>query len=160
MVRLASLRRRARRGPRLAPRDRGAGYIETIVAISIMGILSVPLMNGFIQGISSSSRGRSVARVETTLQDTADRLNRAPLGCDYLDLARAAVQMQGWALTSVSLDVHRFVPGPDPTSGGTWVAGACQGAVVTPNLVQKIRITINGPGVSGPRSLEVVKSDV
>ena len=140
--------------------DRGDTFVEILTAVVLLGIVIVPLFDAVMSAVKTSTVNRSTAQAESALQDTSDRINRSPLACDYSALAAVAAQAQGWS-PSVATVVHRrYVPGPDPSVGGTWVNGACAGGVITPNVVQSITITITAPGARVSRSMQVVKSDV
>ncbi len=143
------------------PRDRGMGYVETVVAVALLGVMVVPLFDAVMTGITSSSRNRVGARVETALQDAADRINRAPMGCDYTPYVIAAVQAQGWSPSAVTIEHSRFSPGPSPTVGGSWLDDACgPSATPRPDEVQRVTMRMLSPDGKFTRSLQVVKSSV
>jgi prepilin-type N-terminal cleavage/methylation domain-containing protein len=155
----------SRRPRRRDHEDEGFSFIEVLLAIILIGIVVVPVLQAVTVSIKASSISRSAGQVETALVNAADRLNRAPLTCDYSIYAQAAVQTQGWAPEQVSLVQQYFVPGANVTVAGTWASGsatspACQISTPTDGLVQRIRLTITSPDGSISRSVEVVKSDV
>lgn len=134
------------------------------MAIALMGIAVMPLMAAAIVSIRTSSMSRSAAQVETALVNAADRVNRAPLKCDYSVYAQAAVQTQGWSPDRVTLQQLYFVPGATAASPGTWAAGsgttpACAIGTPTDGIVQRIRIVITSPGGKVTRQIEVVKRE-
>jgi hypothetical protein len=122
-------------------------------------------MTAVITGIKASSASRSAAKVETAIVNAADRVNRAPKGCDYTIYAQAAVQTEGWAADRASLTQEYYVPGADATVAGSWqpgVAGSpgCPGPQDPDGLVQRVTISITSPDGKVRRNIQVVKSDV
>lgn len=147
------------------PDDRGFSFIEVLLAIVLIGIVVVPILKAVTLTIRASSVSRAAGQVETALVNAADRLNRAPLSCDYSMYAQAAVQTQGWSPEQVVLVQQYYVPAASVTVDGTWQQGtasspACQISTPTDGLVQRIRLTISSPDGSVRRTVEVVKSDV
>lgn len=147
--------------------DRGFSLVEVIIAIGLIGMVIVPILQAVATSIVASSTSRSAAQVETALVNAADRVNRAPIHCDYSVYAQAAVQTQ-WgpeAADRVSLTQYYYVPGATATQAGTWVEGdplypACKIPTPTDGLVQKVRMSITSPDNKVTRTIEVVKSDV
>ncbi|CAB4866784.1 unannotated protein [freshwater metagenome] len=140
--------------------DGGFSLVELIMTIALMAILIAPLMVGVVSTIRASSNTRVLAQVQTVLQNAADRVNRAPKKCDYTVYAQAAAQSEGWAADRASIVQSRFVPAASPTSAGSWVSGACSGAIPEDLLVQVITITVTSPTGSVQSSIQVVKSDI
>ncbi|MFZ4719599.1 MAG: type II secretion system protein [Ilumatobacteraceae bacterium] len=145
--------------------DEGFSFLEVLLAIILIGIVVVPVLQAVTMSIRASHISRSAGQVETALVNAADRLNRAPVVCDYSVYAQAAVQTQGWAPEQVALVQQYYVPAADVTANGTWQDGsvnspACQISTPTDGLVQRIRLTITSPDGSISRTVEVVKSDV
>jgi prepilin-type N-terminal cleavage/methylation domain-containing protein len=146
-----------------ARRDRGFSLVEVVVTITLMAIVIVPIMSAVAINIKSSSQGRSAAQVETALVNAADRVNRAPLSCDYSIYAQAAVQSQGWAPDRASVTTSYYVSGATPMDAGSWVVGAaCESGMATPRpgLVQRVLISVTSPQGEVRREIQVVKSDV
>jgi hypothetical protein len=141
-------------------RDRGDTFVEILTAIVLLGIVIVPLFDALMTVVASSSGNRKTAEAESALQDASDRINRSPMACDYSALVAVAAQAQGWSPSAATAVHRRYVPGPDPSVGGTWVSGACLDGAITPNMVQSITITITAPGSEVSRSMQVVKSNV
>lgn len=138
-----------------------------VIAIALVGVVVVPILKAVATSIVASSTSRSAAQVETALVNAADRVNRAPIHCDYIIYAQAAVQTQ-WgpeAASRITLAQYYYVPGASATVPGTWVAGpasspACEIGTPTDGLVQKVRMSITSPDDKVTRTIEVVKSDV
>lgn len=154
-----------KRRRRNTARDRGFSLVEVVITISLMGLITIPVMSAVMVSVRASATSRQAAQVETALVNAADRVNRAPVKCDYTVYAQAAVQTQGWAPSAVSLTQSYYVPGATAAATGTWAQGpgttpACAIATPTDGLVQKIRIVITSPDGQVTRSVEVVKSDV
>jgi prepilin-type N-terminal cleavage/methylation domain-containing protein len=148
-----------------AAHDRGFSLVEMVIAISLIGMMIVPILQAVATSIVASATSRSAAQVETALVNAADRVNRAPLHCDYSIYAQAAVQTQGWDADRVSLTQYYYVPGANATAAGTWVEGpaltpACERGTPTDGIVQKVRMSITSPDNKVTRTIEVVKSDV
>lgn len=146
-------------------RDDGWSLVETVVCIALVGTVIVPVLQALATTIKASSISRSAAQVETALVNAADRVNRAPLKCDYTIYAQAAAQTQGWPPENVALTQTYYEPGATAAVAGTWkvgdgIAPACPLATPTDGLVQKIRIAVTSPDGQVTRTVEVVKSDV
>jgi hypothetical protein len=151
-----------RRCPRDRPRDRGVTFVETVVTVVLLAIVIVPVMSAVLASVKVSSVSRSAAQAQTAMINAADRINRAPLSCDYTLYAQAAVQTEGWTpdLASVrqeyySTQTNAWVEDPP----GDLCPGA-PGATVTDDLVQKVTITITTPDSQVRRTIQVVKSNV
>ena len=104
--------------------DQGFSVVELVVTIGILAVLIAPLMTAVIATIRASSTTRSLAQVQTVLQNAADRVNRAPKGCDYTIYAQAAAQSQGWSAGQATVVQSRYLPGTTPAVVGAWLAGA------------------------------------
>ena len=142
------------------PRDCGYTLTEVLVAIVLMGVAIVPIMMAGIVTIKASATSRTAARVETVLANAADRVNRAGESCNYDVYVKAAALAEGWAESQATATYSHYVPATSPTTLGTWVAGACPGAIRPEGLVQKVTITVTGPNGRPTRTIAMVKSDV
>jgi hypothetical protein len=138
-------------------------FIEVVATVVLMGIVIVPLLSLVTSTIRSSSVTGESAKVETVLLNAVDRVNRATRGdfpCDFTAPVRAAVQVENWPISTVSVK-HEYY---DSTKANPWVTDpsgtACPNGVLKPNLVQRVTITITGPDTGVTRKLEVVKGDV
>ncbi len=140
--------------------DAGFSIIEVIMTIVLMGLVLVPLMNAAITAVKASSSSRRVAELQTVLLNAADRVNRAPVKCDYLIYIEAAAQTKGWPPEQASATYEWYEPGPTAGVAGTWHPGACNGPTPTLNLVQRVTITMTSPEADVSRTIQVVKSDV
>ena len=163
---LGRCRRRATRS-KAGRRDVGFSLTEVVIAVALMGIIIVPLMSATFTSVAASSTSRQVAEVETVLQNAADRVNRAPVGCDYDLYVKAAAQSKGWTADRASATYQYYVPGASARAAdsGSWVPDACprnaQGQLVrTAGLVQLVTITITTDTGLVTRTIKVVKSDV
>ena len=135
--------------------DRGVSVIEVVLAITLTGLLVIPLMSAVRTGIQASVLNEAAANAETAVVDAADRINRAPQKCDYTIYAQASVQTKGWAPGAASVTHEHY----DPTAG-TWKSGGCRFAAPTDDLVQRVSITITTPEGDVTRTIQVVKSNV
>jgi Tfp pilus assembly protein PilE len=140
--------------------DRGTTLVELVVTVLIMSVVVAPVLSAFATTVRASAGRDRAAVAETVLQNAADRVNRAPLKCDYSVYVQAAALSQGWTASSASVAMAHWRPGATPSAAGTWVAGGCDGASVTPLLVQRVTITITSPTTGVVRTLQVVKSNV
>ncbi len=140
--------------------DSGTTLTEILIAIVLMGALIVPIMSAVLVTIKASSTNFDAAEVQTAVVNASDRVNRAPMSCDYKIYAQAAVQTQGWAPDRATVTHERFVPGSDPEQDGTWTPGACDSTDPTLELVQLVTVTITSPDGKLSRSIQVVKSNV
>ncbi|MGH9134272.1 MAG: hypothetical protein ACRDZZ_10080 [Ilumatobacteraceae bacterium] len=138
--------------------------IEVIVSIALMVFVIVPIVGAAAASVSSSSADRSAGQVETALVTAADRVNRAPMTCDYALDAEAAVTSRGWAADRVSVRHSYYVPAPSasPSDPGTWVLdAACEPGSTSPRagLVQRIAISVTSPDGEVQREIQVIKRD-
>lgn len=137
--------------------DRGFSFVETLVTVVLLSVVVVPVLEAVRTSIRASSIARSSARLETVLVNAADRLNRAPLSCDYTVYAQAAVQTEGWSPEQAWVD-HEWY---DPTTN-EWRSDSdgCRFAAPTDDLVQKITVWVESADGRITRSVQVVKSRV
>lgn len=152
--------REAQSAKSVESRDNGYTLTEVLVAVVLMGVAIVPIMMAGIVTIKASATSRTAARVETVLANAADRVNRAGEACNYDVYVKAAALAEGWAESQATATYSYYVPAASPTTLGTWVAGACPGAIRPEGLVQKVTITVTGPNGRPTRTTEMVKSDV
>ena len=143
-------------------RDDGFSLIEIVMTIVLMGMVLLPIMNASIMAVKASSSSRRIAELQTVLLNAADRVNRAPVKCDYLVYVQAAAQTKGWPPEQASATYEWYQPGATAAIAGTWMAGptACSGPAPTLNLVQRVTITVASPETNVSRTIQVVKSDV
>lgn len=170
-IRVRSETRRDRRGSDAptpnTPRDQGFTFIEMVVSITLMAIVMIPIMGAVQMAITQSSRSRSSAQVETAIVNAADRVNRAPKECDYLEYVQAAVRSQQWDGDQATVVEEHYDPPVYNSSGDIaglpadpWLPGACPTASASDLLVQRVTITITSPDNRVVRTIQVVKSDV
>jgi prepilin-type N-terminal cleavage/methylation domain-containing protein len=137
--------------------DRGFTVVELSITIALLAVVVVPLLLATTTGIKASSTNRDLARVETALQNAADRVNRADAGtCSYLELAQAAVAEQGWDASLATVTQQVWKPGTTPVAWSP--QGAC--STVDKTVVQRIDITVSSPSGKIRRTLQVVKGSV
>lgn len=161
-MRSLGLRRRSASGDRSRSSrpDTGFSVIEVVVSVVVMGIIAVPMLDSLWGAVRVSSYANEASRVQSVLQDAADRINRAPLSCSYSTYAQAAALAVGWPSDRVTTTHKRFVPGASPAVSGTWMSGACAGAQPEPGSVQMITLSVTSPRLQVARTIEVVKSGV
>lgn len=149
---------RTRKRPRR--RDRGYSLIEIVIAISLMGMVIIPVLAAVKAGIQVSSVARSAAKAETAIVNAADRINRADLSCDYTLFAEASVQVEKWPPSAATVTQkwysHQLKDWVDEGPGGD----GCPYANVTEDLVQLVTVTIKVPNSDIERTIQVVKSNV
>ena len=63
------------RGPVVG--SRGFSLVEVVIALALMGTVSIAALSAVTTSIKTSSVSRSAAEVETALVNAADRVNRA-----------------------------------------------------------------------------------
>jgi prepilin-type N-terminal cleavage/methylation domain-containing protein len=141
-------------------RDAGFSLTEVIVAVLLMSIAVVPIMLAAGVSVRSSTQSRTLARVETVLANAADRVNRAPEGCDYKIYVEAAALAEGWQVSQATVSYQYYTPAASAATAGTWQAGACPGGVRPDGLVQMVTIGIQSTDGRTLRTIQVVKSDV
>lgn len=150
----------AAEGSTSARRDRGFSLVEMVVTVTLVGLAVVPLMIAAWTLVRNSAFNRNSTRVETTLSNAADRVNRAPESCDYRIFLEAAVLAQGWEPEQVSAVYNWYQPGTTATAPGVWQPGACPAGGYTDGLVQLVSITVESPDGFVQRSIQVVKSKI
>ena len=139
----------------------GFSLTEVIITVALMStvILALVAAAGVTVKISAASRGAT--KIESLLDNAADRVNRAPAQCDYKIYVEAAALSLGWPASSVSIQYQWFQPNDaGPSSAGAWNTGSCPGGVRTDELVQLVSITAASPDGRIQRTIQVVKSDV
>jgi prepilin-type N-terminal cleavage/methylation domain-containing protein len=150
----------AAEGSLSARRDRGFSLVEMVVTVALVGLAMIPLMIAAWTLVKNSSYNRNSTKVETTLSNAADRVNRAPEGCDYSTFLEAAVLAQKWEPEQVSAVYSWYEPGATATAPGVWQPGACPAGGYTDGLVQLVTITVESPDGFVQRSIQVVKSKI
>ena len=144
----------------LAPRDNGFSLVEVVITITLMATVLMAIMNASLAGIKASSAATDVAQIETVLQNAADRVNRAPLKCDYGMYVSAAAQVAWGDPNLASASYKWYQPGADATATGQWNTGPCSTPGVAGKDVQLVTITVTSPNGRVTRSMQVVKSNV
>lgn len=149
---------------RAKTRDEGFSLVEVVMAITLIGIIIIPLIEATFVSVKASSTSRIVAELDTALQNAADRVNRAPTLCEYDEYVQAAIVAKGWKASQVTATYAHYEPGTSlkaiDNTPGQWAAGGCIGATFTQGLIQKVTITVTSEQGSIQRTIEVVKSDV
>jgi prepilin-type N-terminal cleavage/methylation domain-containing protein len=140
--------------------DEGFSLIEVVMTIVLMATVLLPIMNAAITAVKASSSTRRIAELQTVLLNAADRVNRAPVKCDYTVYIQAAAQTKGWPPGQASATYEWYEPGANAGVAGTWHSGACNGSTPSQNLVQRVTITMASPEANVSRTIQVVKSDV
>jgi len=147
-------------GPTTPAADHGFSLVEVVMTIVLMSTVVIAIMNASLTGIKASSASTDLAQIETVLQNAADRVNRAPLSCDYHVYYQAAAQAAGWQASQATATYKWYQPGADATKNGSWHDGACSTPGVAGKDVQLVTITIVSPSGRVTRSMQVVKSNV
>lgn len=137
--------------------DGGYTLIEAVISIALLGVVVVPIIAALATAIGASSTAQSAAQVESALLNAADRINRAPLRCDYDQYAQAAVQTQGWVADRATTVTQWYDPANRQWSND---GNGCRFDSPTMDLVQRVRITVMSPDGDISRTIEVVKSRV
>ena len=142
--------------------DAGFTLVDVVVSITLIGIVVIPMIYAMFTSVKASATSREIAEVETVLQNAADRVNRAPVGCDYKIYVEAAAQSKGWTASHASATYQYYVPGATAKASdpGTWEPGGCPNGVRTSGLVQLVTVTVMSESGHISRSVKVVKSDV
>jgi prepilin-type N-terminal cleavage/methylation domain-containing protein len=139
--------------------DDGFSLVEVVITIVLMATVLIAIMNAALGGIQASRAATDVAQIETVLQNAADRVNRAPLKCDYSIFVEAAAQVAGWDPAQATATYRWYEPGSDAHETGLWHDGACSVGVPGKD-VQLVTIKITSPNGRVTRSMQVVKSNV
>ena len=144
-------------GPR---RDAGMNFVEVTVAVAILGVAASALFGAMFASTQTSARARTTATIERALQDAFDRINRAPMACNYSSQVTSAVQAHGLPAGAATVTYRRYVPSTNLSNPGQWMSGACLNGAVTTGLVQSISVTVVGTAGSATvsRTAETVKS--
>jgi hypothetical protein len=159
---------------RTTSRDSGSSLVETVIAVSLMGLVVAGVLGAMWSSVRLSRFSDDQAKVEAVLGSAADRLaNYAYIPCPtisgnggYLPIVQAAAGTVDWPSSTVTLTSVRFWS-PTSTSTGTWSTtngltnGECNEAasLTTARTLQLVTIEVTSP--SGYRkTLEVVKNNV
>lgn len=159
---------------RTSTRDDGSSLVETVIAVSLMGLVVAGVLGAMWSSVRLSRFSDDQAKVEAVLGSAADRLaNYAYIPCPtlsgnggYLPIVQAAAGSVDWDASTVTLTSVRFWS-PTSSSTGTWsatnglTASECNEAasLTTARTLQLVTIEVTSP--SGYRkSLEVVKNNV
>ena len=156
-------RGKAKRSIKVAPQaDEGFSLVEVVMAIVLIALVIIPIIDATFTSVRASSTAREAAEVETVLQNAADRVNRAPTGCEYDIYVDAAARSKGWQATQASATYQHYLPGATALAvdAGTWVPNGCPGPGLTPGLIQLVTITVSSDSGTIQRTIKVVKSDV
>ncbi len=157
-------RQRTRKAQEVEPSRRDAGFslVEMVVTVALVGISVVPIMVAAWVLVKNSSYNRAATRVETVLNNAADRVNRAEGLCDYSIFYEAAVQsQQGWTESQVTAEYAWYEAGATAALPGIWHTGAaCPATGFTDDLVQRVTIVVSSPDGAVRRSMQVVKSRI
>lgn len=154
--------------------DAGASLIETVIAVSLMGLVVAGVLGAMWSSVRLSRFSDDQAKVEAVLGSAADRLaNYAYIPCPtlagnggYLPIVQAAAGTVDWPPSTVTVVALRFWS-PTTASTGTWsssngLSGAqCNEAasLTTARTLQLVTISVTSPsGYS--KTLEVVKNNV
>ena len=154
--------------------DVGASLIETVIAVSLMGLVVAGVLGAMWSSVRLSRFSDEQAKVEAVLGSAADRLaNYAYIPCPsltgnggYLPIVQAAAGTVDWPTSTVTVVSLKFWS-PTSASTGTWSAtnglsgSQCNETVslTTARTLQLITIEVTSPsGYS--KTLEVVKNNV
>jgi prepilin-type N-terminal cleavage/methylation domain-containing protein len=164
-MKLRGLRRKRDEHLATPSRDQGFSLVEVVMTITLMGTVLLSIMDASIAGIKASTSAGDLAQIETVLQNAADRVNRAPLKCNYDQYVKAAAQAATWDPATATAEYWWFKPGADATDPGQWKTpvvpnDACSTPGIAGKDVQLVRITVTSPNGKVTRSMQVVKSNV
>ena len=145
-----------------APRDDGFSLVEVVITIALIGIVVIPLLIASMTSVTASTRTREAAETETVLQNAADRLNRAPVQCNYDPYVQAALKAKGWDPALVTATYEYYSPGSTVLAGtpGSWSPGGCPGGSRPAMLIQRVTITVDSPSHTVHQTIRVIKNDV
>src|SRR3954453_12769153 len=139
-MKLRVIRRRDGEEPVDAARHEGFSLVEVVITIVLIGVVVIPLLVASATSITASSRTREAAETETVLQNAADRLNRAPVQCNYDAYVQAALKAKGWDPSHVTASCEHYDPGSSvlASTPGSWAAGGCRGGHRDAMLIQRV----------------------
>jgi prepilin-type N-terminal cleavage/methylation domain-containing protein len=164
-MKLRGLRRKRDEQLATPSRDQGFSLVEVVITIVLMATVLLAIMDASIAGVKASTSASDLAQIETVLQNAADRVNRAPLKCNYDQYVKAAAQAAKWDPALATAAYWWYSPGVDARATGTWNTpvvpnNACSTPGVAGKDVQLVKITVTSPTGRVTRSMQVVKSNV
>lgn len=159
---------------RHSERDEGSSLVETVIAVSLMGLVVAGVLGAMWSSVRLSRFSDDQAKVEAVLGSAADRLaNYAYIPCPtlsgnggYLPIVQAAAGTVDWPVSTVTLVSIRHWS-PSSPSQGTWVTtngltgSECNEAasLTTARTLQLITVSVTSPSGYN-KTLEVVKNNV
>lgn len=147
-------------GPR--SRERGAGLVEVLMAVAILGIATTALLGGLTTLIVASDSKAEHARAATVLTSAADRLRDSsvthvrcalPSEASYLAAVRSAGLPPGWTSSAITITAVQYWDGE---GFGT----TCHDTDALGRLLrlQLVTIAVQSPDGRGAESVSVVKA--
>lgn len=150
--------------------DRGASFVEVLVAIVLLGTVVVAALAGLRASIIGTEVDEDSARSQAWLQAATDEIYGTPyLGCDtnsaanivlaYQSAADAATRPNGWAsgATIVVTDV-RYLSGTGTSEAWGAHSTCAAGNAGSPIYPQLIFLRVTDPEGIFTARLEVIKS--
>ncbi len=139
-------------GDHAGSRDAGYSFVETVVAIVLMGTVILGILTAVRTSVQASSVAFESAQTETVLKNAADWVQRAEQMCDYDEYVEAAAEAADWEPSLAASSSELLNRG-----GATWEPDCSN---VSSSDVQRVTISVTSPNRGITRSLMVVKSNV
>lgn len=148
----------------LGDRDGGFSFVETVIAVAIVGVIAVPLLTALASLIRSSADLAGAAEADNVMSVVADDVSRVVTGdtcwraADYRAEVNTVLTGKGWPATSTVTVKHR-VAQESGDMVGDWVDSACPPAGSDATYVQLLIIRVTSPS-GDTRTLRMVKGVV
>jgi type II secretory pathway pseudopilin PulG len=140
--------------------DGGFSLVETVIAITLIALVVVPLIGAVTASVQASSRNYSTGRLATVIQNATDKVTQSPIVCDYNQYVQSAALTVGWPSSTASAVVEWYDADPSSPTVGQWRPGCSRtGAIDSTDktIVQRVTIVIHTPGDQANDQVQVVK---
>jgi Tfp pilus assembly protein PilV len=138
-------------------RDGGYSFVETVVAMVLMGVVVLAILTAVQTSVRASSISFEATKLETVLKNAADRVERAKANCDYDGYVQAAAIESGWADSAIASSTENLVDHNNNNADWSSTPSTC---AISASDVQRVTISATSPQHNISRTIVVVRSDI